>query len=158
MVEKLIKKIDDVKKSGNYRQFTYYEQKKGKYIIIDGKEYLSLTTNDYLGLGTDSKLLKKFYQSDLDLNRYGFSTASSRLLGGNSILYKELEDRLSDFLSKEKTIVFNSGYHLNSGVLAAITDKRDLILSDKLNHASIVDGVRLSGAEVVRYRHLDYDF
>jgi len=126
-------------------------------LFADGRKYLNLSTNDYLGLSTDQNLLDEFYNNEkLDINRYGFSTVSSRLISGNSDLYRELENNLSRFYLKEKAIVFNSGYHLNSGVLPAITDKKDLILSDKLNHASIVDALHMSPAEHVRYRHLDY--
>lgn len=159
MVEKLIEKLSKLEKKSNFRKLTYYEKKEGKYIFLGGEKYLNLSSNDYLGLSTDEELLMEFYGlNGLDCNRYGFSTVSSRLLAGNSILYRELEEGISSFLGKEKTIIFNSGYHLNSGVLPAITDKKDLILSDKLNHASIVDGIRLSSAEHIRYRHLDYDY
>lgn len=159
MVEKLIERLSKLKEKGNFRKLNYYEKKEGKYIFIDGEKYLNLSSNDYLGLSTDEELLTEFYNFERsDSNRYGFSTVSSRLLSGNSILYKELEDGISSFLGKDKTIIFNSGYHLNSGVLPAITDRKDLILSDKLNHASIVDGIRLSSAEHIRYRHFDYDY
>lgn len=157
MVEKLIKKVSAAKEKGNFRSLNYYEKKEGKFLFSDGRKYLNLSTNDYLGLSTDQNLLDEFYNNEkLDINRYGFSTVSSRLISGNSNLYRELENNLSRFYSKEKAIVFNSGYHLNTGVLPAITDKKDLILSDKLNHASIVDALHMSPAEHVRYRHLDY--
>ncbi|MGC8924976.1 MAG: aminotransferase class I/II-fold pyridoxal phosphate-dependent enzyme [Calditerrivibrio sp.] len=158
MVEKLIKKIDTVKARGNYRKLENYSGKDGKFINYDSKLYVNFSSNDYLGLSVDKEFLSDFYDNfKLDPNELGFSTASSRLLSGNNYIYGTLEKELSKFFEKDKTIVYNSGYHMNIGVLSALTDKKDLILSDKLNHASIVDGLRLSDAKHFRYKHLNYD-
>ena len=116
---------------------------------------INLSSNDYLGISQRQDWLREF----LDLtpiNGLAMSAVSSRLLTGNHQAYIELEHNLSRFYHDRAALVFNSGYHANSGILPAIASKGDLILSDKLNHASIIDGMKLSGAEFKRYRHLDY--
>lgn len=158
MVEKLIRRLESVKNKNNYRKLSNYQAKIGKYIALDGIKYLNLASNDYLGISVDNEILNEFYGTfNIDINKLGFSSASSRLLAGNPEVYQELEKNLAQFFEKEKAIVFNSGYHMNTGVVPALTDKKDLILSDKLNHASIVDGILLSDAKYFRYKHLDYD-
>lgn len=158
MVEKLIKRLDLVKEKGNYRNLSYYQRKFDKYIVYDDKKYINFASNDYLGLSVDNEILRRFYNTfKVDVNELGFSSVSSRLMSGNPEIYKILESELSEFFGKDRSIVYNSGYHMNVGVLPALTDKRDLILSDKLNHASIIDGMRLSEAKHFRYRHLDYE-
>jgi 8-amino-7-oxononanoate synthase len=120
---------------------------------------LNLTSNDYLGLAGDRSLHQKFYSSMADgnlLDNFGLGAASSRLLTGDSDNAHHLEKTLRDTYKKEACLLFNSGYHANIGVLPALFGKNDLILSDKLNHASIMDGMRLSMAQHKRYRHCDY--
>lgn len=128
----------------------------GKYIIKDGNTMLNLSGNDYLGLGSNKELRCKFlsFISDKDIP---FTSASSRLLTGNYTIYTELEQLLAMRFGREAALLFNSGYHANIGILPAVADKQTLILADKLVHASIIDGIRLSGAPFLRYRHNDYD-
>ncbi len=116
---------------------------------------VNLSSNDYLGISQKAEWLREFLDtsSEEDLS---MSAASSRLLTGNHRAYSLLEAELSKFYLDRSALVFNSGYHANSGIIPAIMEKGDLILSDKLNHASIIDGMMLSGAEFKRYRHLDY--
>jgi 8-amino-7-oxononanoate synthase len=111
----------------------------GPKIKIGGKEYINFSSNDYLGLS----------------DNYGYGPASSRLLSGGSILHKKLEDELAKFKDTESALVFNSGYSANIGIIPAISDKNSVILSDELNHASIIDGCRLSKAKTIIYRHKD---
>lgn len=124
-------------------------------MLMDGK-LLNLSSNDYLGLSTNPRLIEEF-RSETDVMALGYSAASSRLLSGNHQYYKMLEDDLADLYDKEAALVFNSGYHANIGILPALTGKRDLIIADKLVHASIIDGLRLSEAQMLRYKHLDYE-
>lgn len=128
----------------------------GAYVFIKGMKMLNLSSNDYLGLADDTALRDEFLQT-VDMRGCRFSSTSSRLLTGNSVLYRQLEKRLAELYDAESALVFNSGYHANSGILPAVTDSRSLILADKLVHASIVDGIGLSKTRCIRYRHNDYE-
>jgi len=124
-----------------------------------GDELLNLSSNDYLGLGAMPELREEFYKKLQDCptdETYALSSSSSRLLTGNHPGYPELEQALSKMYNDRAALVFNSGYHANIGILPALSTKRDLILCDKLNHASIIDGIRLADAQFKRYPHLDY--
>ncbi len=128
-------------------------------IEIDGRRYLNLAGNDYLGLATNRHLLETFYRQQQETNlleNYGLGSTASRLMTGNTHPYGQLERQLRQLYQAEAALVFNSGYHINIGILPALTTKQDLILADKLCHASLIDGMRLSRAKVVRYPHLDY--
>lgn len=153
--ERYIKKLDIIKEAGNYRVLRNIEHN-GFLIHADGREMLNLSSNDYLGLSSNPRLIDDF-RAETDVMALAYSAASSRLLSGNHQYYKMLEDDLSDLYDKESALVFNSGYHANIGILPALTGKRDLIVSDKLVHASIIDGLRLSEAQMLRYRHMDYE-
>ena len=129
-------------------------------IAVSGKTYVNLSGNDYLGLASNEDLVSTFYSQlapDTLLESYGPGATASRLMTGNSTLYEQLEQKLADLYNTEKALVFNSGYHGNVGILPVLAEKGDLILADKLCHASLIDGMRLSRADVVRYRHQDYD-
>lgn len=140
---------------GNLRHLPEVEHQ-GKWIIEGGRRMLNLSSNDYLGLGTDEGLRKEFMEG-LTPENCLFSSSSSRLLTGNYAVYGQLEHLLATLFGAESALVFNSGYHMNLGILPAITNNRTLILADKLVHASIIDGIRLSPAQCTRYRHQDYD-
>ena len=153
--ERYTRKLDIIKESCNYRILREIEHN-GFLIHADGKEMLNLSSNDYLGLSSNPRLLDEF-RAETDVMALAYSAASSRLLSGNHQYYKMLEDDLADIYDKEAALVFNSGYHANIGILPALAGKHDLIVADKLVHASIIDGLRLSDAQMLRYRHLDYD-
>lgn len=127
----------------------------GKWIHLDEKKMLNLSSNDYLGIASDQKMRQDFL-SNLDIVKAIFSSSSSRLLTGNYPVYQKVERLLTDLYKKESALVFSSGYHMNMGILPAIADKNTLILADKLVHASIIDGIRISSAQCIRYRHQDY--
>ena len=127
----------------------------GKWIHLDEKKMLNLSSNDYLGIASDQKMRQDFL-SNLDLDKAIFSSSSSRLLTGNYPVYQKVERLLTDLYKKESALVFSSGYHMNMGILPAIADENTLILADKLVHASIIDGIRISSAQCIRYRHQDY--
>ena len=110
-----------------------------------------------MGLSTNKKLLKEFINSKLEDDEFLFSSASSRLLTGSSSVYNLLEKNLAKMFKKEKALIFNTGYQCNLGVLSSIVRKNDIIFSDKLNHASIIDGIKLSNGTFYRYKHLDYN-
>lgn len=129
--------------------------KKDKFVNIDGKNLLNLSSNDYLGLSTDKSLTKEFLEGFG--KEYFFSSASARLLSGTEKIYNDLELRLASLLGKEKVLLFNTGYQCNLGVLSALNAKGNVVFSDKLNHASIIDGLRLADGDFFRFKHLDYD-
>jgi 8-amino-7-oxononanoate synthase len=123
-----------------------------------GQQLLNLASNDYLGLATDKALKEEFIQEMVMNDEWmNFGASSSRLLTGNMSLYEEVEELLRASYKVEAALFFNSGYHANMGILPALAEKGDLILSDKLCHASIIDGIRLSQAEHLRFRHSDYE-
>lgn len=127
------------------------------YCTFDGKRMLNLSSNDYLGLNTAADFKARFFEQ-LDVDLIGFAgSGSSRLLTGNSPLYTRLETAIDQWFgnTNKQSLFYNSGYHANIGILPALTDKKDLILSDKLCHASLLDGIRLSAATHLRFRHND---
>lgn len=146
--------LDELKRQGNFRQFTQNVQH-GRFITIQNKTMLNLASNDYLGLAADIDLRQEFLDY-YPLERSYFSSSSSRLLTGNFDEYEQLENSLSQAFGGRAALLFNSGYHMNIGILPAVADSKTLILADKLVHASMIDGIRLSGAQYVRYRHNDF--
>lgn len=149
------KLLEELNQSGNLRSLPLIEPQ-GKWIIRDGRRMLNLSSNDYLGLSRDTRLRKEFLTRAME-EYLPLSSASSRLLTGNFPAYTELEELLASSYGKESALVFNSGYHANMGILPALADKDTLILADKLVHASLIDGIRLSGAAYKRFRHQDYE-
>ena len=124
-----------------------------------GIEAVNLSGNDYLGLAGNRTLLTEFYQKisqENCLEEYSLGSGGSRLMTGNSRPYSLLEQDLVEMYGAEAALVFNSGYHLNIGLLPTLAGRSDLILADKLCHASLLDGMRLSRTKVIRYRHNDY--
>ena len=115
---------------------------------------LNLASNDYLGLASDLSLREQFFDETPNAHRV-MSSSSSRLLTGNFPEYEQLEASLSQAFAGRAALLFNSGYHMNIGILPAVSDAKTLILADKLVHASMIDGIRLSSAKYVRYRHND---
>jgi len=151
--------LEDIERQGQRRCLVPVVHLDQGRIEIDGRPYLNLAGNDYLGLATNRELLQAFYQEqnqDNLLECYGLGSTASRLMTGNTVPYRLLEQQLTTLYRTEAALVFNSGYHLNIGILPALAMKQDLILADKLCHASLIDGMRLSRARVIRYPHLDY--
>lgn len=153
--ERYIDKLNKIRESGNYRELREI-QNNGFLIHHDGREMLNLSSNDYLGISSNPRMIQEF-REETDVKALSYSAASSRLLSGNHEYYTLLENDLCELYGKEAALVFSSGYHANTGILPALAGKRDLIISDKLVHASIIDGLRLSDAEMLRYRHMDYE-
>lgn len=147
--------LDTLERAGNLRSLPLIEPQ-GKWIIREGRKMLNLSSNDYLGLSRDRQLRKEFLTRAME-EYLPLSSTSSRLLTGNYPAYTELEKLLASAYGKESALVFNSGYHANVGILPALADKETLILADKLVHASLIDGIRLSGAAYKRFRHQDYE-
>ena len=152
--ERYERKLETIREAGNYRVLRDVQQN-GFLIHFEDREMLNLSSNDYLGLASNPALYEEFRQ-ETDVKLLSYSSSSSRLLSGNHEYYALLERDLRDMYGKEGALVLNSGYHANIGILPALAGKRDLIIADKLVHASIIDGMRLADAEMLRYRHLDY--
>ena len=127
---------------------------RGKWVEVGGHTMLNLSSNDYLGLAADTEL-HQTYLEGLSVDRLLLSSSSSRLLTGNFAVYEELEEELATRFGREAALVFNCGYHANTGILPAICTPRTLVLADKLIHASLIDGMRLSSATAMRFRHND---
>lgn len=152
--------LEKLGRAGRLRTLKPLSGRNGCRIVCRGREMLNLTSNDYLGLAGDKEIHRRFYASLTDgniLDDFGLGAASSRLLTGDSDNGHRLEETLRLAYDREACLLYNSGYHANIGILPALLGKNDLILSDKLNHASIMDGMRLSQAQHKRYRHCDYD-
>lgn len=154
-MDRYASQLETLAHNGNLRRLPDMEPQ-GLYLVRDGVSMLNLSSNDYLGLADNVALKSEFLQT-LDPKTCRFSSTSSRLLTGNYPAYTRLEKRLAQLYGAESALVFNSGYHANSGILPAVTDSRSLILADKLVHASIVDGIGLSKARCIRYRHNNYE-
>ena len=145
-------KIQQIKADGLYRQMKYLQSPQGAQVRIAGEDILMLSSNSYLGLCFDQRL-KQAGQSAI--GQYGTGSGGSRLTTGSYELHRKLEEAIAAFKGTEAALIFNTGYMANVGVISAIADKSWVIFSDRLNHASIIDGCRLSGAEIVVYNHAD---
>ena len=121
-------------------------------ICFDRKEYIDFSSNDYLGLSHHPRLIE---ESKKAIDKFGTSSSASRLMSGDFELHHQLEEKTSRFKNKEAALVFNSGYQANLGIISALYGKADCIFSDRLNHASILDGILLSGARFFRFQHND---
>jgi len=128
----------------------------GRYITRENRKMLNMSSNDYLGLASNENLRQSFLQQYAD-NFPSFTSSSSRLLTGNFPVYTDLEQLIAQRFQRESALLFNSGYHANLGILPVLTTTKSLILADKLVHASMIDGIRLSQCEFFRYRHNDYE-
>jgi len=128
----------------------------GRYITRENRKMLNMSSNDYLGLASNENLRQSFLQQYGD-NFPSFTSSSSRLLTGNFPVYTDLEQLIAQRFQRESALLFNSGYHANLGILPALTTTKSLILADKLVHASMIDGIRLSQCAFFRYRHNDYE-
>lgn len=134
------------------RHLVHRSSPQGPVIIIKNRKYINFSSNDYLGLAGNPDISRAAAAS---LDTFGFGSGASRLLAGGTVRHSELEKALSDFKGTESALVFNSGYSANIGIIPAIAAEGDIIFSDELNHASIVDGCRLSRAKTIIYRHKD---
>ncbi|MFA5276170.1 MAG: 8-amino-7-oxononanoate synthase, partial [Candidatus Omnitrophota bacterium] len=139
---------------GTLRALTPVSRRKENKIIINNKSYIDFSSNDYLGLSQHPKLIAA---SRAAITEFGTSVSASRLLSGDLELFHKLEKEIAEFKNKEAALVFNSGYQANTGIISALYGKADCIFSDRLNHASLVDGIILSGAKLFRFQHNDVD-
>ena len=148
----LQQEIDGLKDQGLYNRIRTIGSAQGARLIVDGKDVLNFCSNNYLGLANHPKLVEA---AQTATKKYGIGPAAVRSIAGTMDLHVELEKRLARFKGAEAVITFQSGFTANLGTIAALVGKEDVIFSDRLNHASIIDGSRLSGARIVPYEHND---
>ncbi len=147
-------RLEELSASGNLRRIPAVVHD-GRWMCEGGRRMLNLSSNDYLGLSAEPALVEEFWDTCPRAVRL-FSSSSSRLLTGNFEPSDELETLLAEAFRRPAALLFNSGYHANTGILPALADKHSLIVADKLVHASIIDGMKLGAAPFVRFRHQDY--
>lgn len=154
-IEQMQQELQELKEKSNLRKLPAITHE-GRNVIVDGQRMLNLSSHDYLGLANDRKLRQEFRET-LTTETFLPTSSSSRLLTGNFSIYDRLEQQLADDFGTEAALTFNSGYHANTGILPAVSNTHTLILADKLVHASLIDGIRLSAAKCIRYRHNEYN-
>ncbi len=146
--------LQNLKDSGLYNRIRTLSSPQGAWLTVDGKQALNFCSNNYLGLANHPRLVEATQKA---VAKFGVGPAAVRSIAGTMDLHLELERRLAAFKGVESAITFQSGFNANLGTIPALVGKGDGIFSDELNHASIIDGCRLSGAQVVRYNHCDPD-
>lgn len=147
-------RLAELREHGLYRRMRLVSGPQGPRVVLDGKPVLLLCSNNYLGLANHPAVCAAAQKAAAD---YGVGAGASRLISGSMRLHHALEEQLAAFKGTEAALLFNSGYHANIGAIAALVGKEDAVFSDALNHASVVDGCRLSGAHIRVYRHNDVD-
>ncbi|GGA34771.1 8-amino-7-oxononanoate synthase 1 [Kroppenstedtia guangzhouensis] len=152
--EYLEKEIQVWKDRGTYRPLTELESEQGSKVSINGREVIQLSSNNYLGLTTHPRLKRAALEA---VERYGAGTGSVRTIAGTFSMHEEFEAKLARFKHTEAALVFQSGFTANVGVLSSILSEKDVVISDALNHASIIDGIRLTKASRRIYRHVDLE-
>lgn len=138
--------------AGIYPYFKELESEQAPEVTIKGKKFLMMGSNNYLGLANDPRM-KQAAKDAID--RFGTGCAGSRFLNGNTVLHTELEKKLANFKHRESALIYATGYQMNLGVISAIVGKGDVAITDKLDHASIIDGCNLSMGEIKRFKHND---
>jgi len=146
--------LEQLKRASLYRRLRLIEGEQGPVVMLDGQEVLNFCSNNYLGLANHPALREAAKKA---IDRYGCGSGASRLISGNMTLHEELERKIAELKGTEAALVFNSGFQANTGILATLVGEGDVIFSDALNHASIIDGCRLSRAKIVVYGHCDLD-
>jgi glycine C-acetyltransferase len=152
VVSTFARELAMLKEQGLYRRMPRIEGSQNARVVVDGKEVLLLCSNNYLGLADHPSLKEAAIRA---VEKYGVGSGASRLVSGTMELHELLERQIASFKGTERALLFNSGYAANTGVIPALAQKGDVLYSDKLNHASIVDGCLLSRAHLVRYPHND---
>ncbi len=147
-----LKKINLLREKNLLRNINDRESPQGPRIMLNGHIYINFASNDYLGLTHHPAVISRAKEA---IDTFGFGSGASRLLGGGSLLHRMLEERISAFKKTESALVFNSGHAANTGIIPALADTETAIFSDELNHASIIEGCRLSRASTSIYRHKD---
>ena len=149
-VERMRSEIEEIKSSGLYKTERIITSPQGAEIVVNGKRVLNFCANNYLGLSSHPKTLQAAHRY---LDSHGYGMSSVRFICGTQDIHKQLEQKLAKFLGTEDTILYVAAFDANGGVFEPLFNEQDAILSDALNHASIIDGVRLCKAQRYRYEH-----
>lgn len=152
--EYLQEELDQMKEQGTFRKLVPLESDQGSKVVINGKEVIQLSSNNYLGLTSHPRLVKAALEA---VEKFGAGTGSVRTIAGTFTMHEELEEKLAKFKHTEAALVFQSGFTTNQGVLSAILSPEDVVISDALNHASIIDGIRLTKSARKVYKHVDME-
>jgi glycine C-acetyltransferase len=150
----LVGRFAEMREAGVYKTELVMTTPQGAHVDDDGRELLNLCATNYLGLASDPAMVAAAHEA---LDRWGYGMASVRFICGTQALHRELEERLTEFLGTDDTILFSSCFDANGGLFEALLDDQDAVISDQLNHASIIDGVRLCKARRLRYANGDMD-
>ncbi|MGE7977401.1 glycine C-acetyltransferase [Psychrobacillus sp. NPDC093200] len=150
----LTENLEQLKSQGLYNEIDPVEGANGPIITVGGNELINLSSNNYLGLATNDEL-KRIAKETID--KYGVGAGAVRTINGTLDLHVKLEEKLAEFKGTEAAISYQSGFNCNMAAISAVMDKNDAILSDQLNHASIIDGCRLSKAKIIPFNHSDMD-
>src|ERR1051325_2392259 len=142
----------DLKQAGIYPYFRQIEENYDTEVVIEGKRVLMFGSNSYLGLTNHPKIKEA---SKKAIDKYGSGCAGSRFLNGTLDIHIELEDRLASYVGKEAAVLFSTGFQVNLGVLSCVTGRNDYLILDEYDHASLIDGCRLSFSKVIKYAHND---
>ena len=146
----LQQELQSLKRQGLFREMKRIDSVQGPTVIIDNREFVLLSSNNYLGLASHPEVIKAQIQA---VQEFGASSSASRLISGNMSLHEKLERKIAEFKGTETSIVFATGYMANVGAISALAGEGDILICDKLNHASIIDGAKLSGAILRVYPH-----
>ena len=153
-MSEVAERLAELRRAGLQRRLRLIEGPQGPRVLLDGAEVLLLCSNNYLGLADHPRVRQAAADA---AERFGAGAGASRLISGSMSLHRKLEDRLAEFKGSEAALLFGSGYLANTGTVAALAGRDGVVFSDELNHASIIDGCRLSRAEKFVYRHLDLE-
>jgi glycine C-acetyltransferase/8-amino-7-oxononanoate synthase len=153
-MDELAARLDDLRDRGLYRKLRLISGPQGPRVLLDGKPVLLLCSNNYLGLADHPRVRQAAADAAM---RWGAGAGSSRLVSGNMTIHRRLEERIAEFKHSEACVLFGSGYLANTGIIQSLAREGDVVFSDELNHASIVDGCRLAGARTFVYDHCDMD-
>lgn len=146
--------LEDLRSKGLYNVINTVKGANGPIIEINGKKLINLSSNNYLGLANHPRLIEASIKTT---EKYGVGAGAVRTINGTLDIHDKLEETLAKFKHSEAVIVFQSGFNCNMGAISAVMNKKDAILSDALNHASIIDGCRLSGAKIIKFNHADME-
>jgi glycine C-acetyltransferase len=155
LVKRIAKEVEEISHSGLYKTERIIESPQGAEITVNGKTVLNFCANNYLGLSSHPKVIEAAHKAT---EERGYGMSSVRFICGTQDIHKELEEKISKFLGTEDTILYAAAFDANGGVFEPLFNEEDAIISDALNHASIIDGVRLCKAQRFRYEHNNMEY